>query len=153
MSKFKDLIDKVVASADPKMMHELNSILDEHLLELEEEYPDMYWEVILDIHELVNGSHFDEEMATNAVSKMKNDDGTIGAHWPYADTTSVANSAGVQFTAYNTWDWYYTLNMIYSDFYSVFGSDVNMYVRTAKAWIEDKDAPEGKAFKYFSAMC
>ena len=91
-------------------------------------------------------------MATYAVSKLQNADGSVGMHWTKVDTDQVAASQGILFTEFSSWDWYYVLNMIYSDYYSVVGSDVNMYVALAKAWIMDVDAPKGKAFLYWSAM-
>jgi len=102
---------------------------------------------------LVNGEHFDEGMAIWAVSQMKNEDGTMGAHWTETDTTSVASSEGISFDKFNRWDWYYVLNMIYSDYYNVIGSDTSTYVKMAKAFLMDGDTAEGKAFRYMIAMC
>lgn len=42
--------------------------------------------------------------------------------------------------------------MIYSDFYKVFGQDTNLYIKVAKAWLEDKDAENGKAYKYYQSV-
>ena len=36
---------------------------------------------------------------------------------------------------------------------NVIGSDTSTYIKFAKAFIMDKDVPDGKAFKYFMAMC
>lgn len=154
MSKYKKLI--AAATVSPKsaeLMQGLSKIMDEHLLELEDAHPDMYWEVIREIHELIYGCYFDEAMAMYAVTELKNEDGTEGGHWSESETTSVASSAGIGFDKFNRWDWFYTLNMIYSDYYNVIGSDTNMYIKMAAAFLNDKDAPEGKAFKYWMAIC
>ena len=150
MSKFKTLIDKSVLEADTKTMQKITAVMDDHLEELEIEHPDMYWDLIHELHEIVNGERFDEATALWAVSQMKNEDGTTGQHWTEAETTSVAMSNSVQFDTFNMYDWYYVMNMIYSDFYPIIGSDTAMYVRMAKLWIMDKDVSEGKAWRYFT---
>lgn len=153
MSKFKKLIDKAVADGDTKTMHSLTAVIDEHLMELEAEYPDLYWEVVADLHEVVNGEHFDEAMATWAVSQMDNEDGTTGEHWTEMETSSVAASEGITFDKYNKWDWYYALNMWYSDFYMIIGNNVAMYVKFTKAWLSDKDVDGStKAWEYWSEI-
>ena len=152
MSKFKTLIDKSVLEADTKTMQKITAVMDELLGELEIEHPDLYWDTIHDLHEIVNGEHFDEATALWAVSQMKNEDGTIGQHWTYEETTSVAGSNSVTFDMFNAWDWYYVMNMIYSDFYPIIGGDTAMYVRMAKLWIMDKDVEQGKAWRYFTEV-
>lgn len=154
MSKFKTLLDKIIALPDQKVsMQELASVLNEHMMKLEIVHPDVYWGVIHEMHEIVYDSHFDEDMAMYAVSKMENEDGSTGAHWNKAETDQVGANEGLAFDKFNKWDWYYVLNMIHSDYYKAIGGNTSMYFQLAKAWITDKDAPEGKAFRYWSAMC
>lgn len=43
------------------------------------------------------------------------------------------------------------MNMIYSDYCEVLGDNVTSYVRMAHKFLNDKDAPDGKALRY--AMC
>jgi len=83
---------------------------------------------------------------------MVNSDGTTGQHWAESDTTRVAKSVGVTFTDFNEWDWYFVMNMMYSDYYKIFGSTDSNYINLAKAFLEDADAPKGKAFYYWYAM-
>ena len=66
--------------------------------------------------------------------------------------TSLANGNSIYFDKFNEFDWYYALNMIYSDFAKTIGDNTSMYVLLAKDWIMDEDAPEGKDFKYWKAM-
>jgi len=153
MSRFKKLIDKLVMGADTKTMQKIGTVIDEHLTDLEAEYPKMFWEVVSELHEVVNGEHFDEEMAKCAVSQMKNEDGTTGPHWTYEQTTAVAASNGILFNTYNGWDFYYAMNMWYSDFYGVIGNDTAMYVKFVKAWLEDKDVNgANKSWLYWSEV-
>ena len=44
------------------------------------------------------------------------------------------------------------MNMVYSDYYGSIPNDPVAYAKVAKKFIEDKDAPEGKALRYYSAM-
>ena len=58
----------------------------------------------------------------------------------------------LRFDRFNVWDWYYTLNIIYSDYVAVIGNTPSTYISLAKAWINDKDAEEGKAYRYYMAI-
>ena len=44
------------------------------------------------------------------------------------------------------------MNMVYSDYYGVVDDSVGSYLKLAKKFLMDKDAPQGKAFKYYMAM-
>ena len=44
------------------------------------------------------------------------------------------------------------MNMLYSDYSEIYGSDINMYIRVAKAYMRDPDAPEGKVFDLWLAQ-
>lgn len=49
----------------------------------------------------------------------------------------------------NLWDFYYVINMYYSDYNTVIGEDITMAAKLSKAFIEDVDVPEGKAYRYY----
>lgn len=106
-------------------------------------------------YEQKHGPHFNEEYARKAVSKMENEDGTRGPHWSVEETTSIANQFGIILTgAFNKYDWFVALNMVYSDFYKVISSITNSvnikhFVEFAKAWLKDKDIDEGKMWYYY----
>lgn len=107
-----------------------------------------------DLDFIIYGPHFTKEKAMQAVSHMVNEDGTTGQHWTCEETRSVAESKGIYFSAekFNEYDWYYVMNMLYSDYYNVLGNNTDSYAKMAMAWLRDKDAPEGKAKKYCYAM-
>lgn len=116
----------------------------------------MKHEFDIEKHERKYGPHFDEECAKWCVSKMENEDGTIGAHWSIEETTQVAQQYNINLKGdkFNKYDWFVSLNMIYSDFYKVVvnmlgNSSVQYFVELTKAWINDKDVPEGKTWNYF----
>lgn len=148
----KNRIDRMLSSASDENRKKAMDAIMEYIAEMEYEDPEEYWELVTDVHEAIHGCHFDEETARFAVSKMKNDDNTTGEKWSLSDTMQVAASNGIQFDKFNEYDWYYTMNMAYSDFYKSVGNNTQMYISLAKDWISDADAPEGKAFKYWKAM-
>lgn len=92
--------------------------------------------------------YFDEELAKKAVSAMRNVDGTTGEHWSMEKTNPLAEQNGIKEKA----DFYYTMNMLYSDFSDVLGSEASTYVKMAKAYMHDPDAPEGKVFDIWLAQ-
>ena len=68
------------------------------------------------------------------------------------ETTQVANSSGIKFDKFNEYDWNYVMNMIYSDYVSILGSNVSSYAKMSEKFLMDKDAPDGKALRYAMAM-
>lgn len=132
------------AKADDALMKCFIDVLEDALCGLEEEEKLM---VMAEIHEAVCGPHFDECLAKKAVAKMRNVDGTAGEHWTMEQTDAIAGQYGI----HHKCDWYYVMNMLYSDFAKVLGSDANTYAKMAVAYINDPDAGEGKAFKLYLA--
>lgn len=122
--------------------------------EMKEYHPEQYAELCNELYVDAYGEHFNEAMAMKAVAGMQNEDGTVGAHFTVSDSDMLAQRAGLRFgeDTFNKWDWYYTLNMVYSDYYSYVPNDVGTYVNIARAFIDDKDAPSGKAYRYYAAM-
>lgn len=99
-----------------------------------------------DIYLCVNGEHFDEDLAKQAVSEMINAGGTTGEKWSKERTDEAARIVGI---TENLWDFYYVINMYYSDYNTVIGEDITMAAKLSKAFIEDVDVPEGKAYRYY----
>ncbi len=126
--------------------------LDYVITELKSLNKDLYKEIECDLYQKIYGPHFTEWLVKEATEAMENEDGTTGTHWDINQTDSMAKSNNVQFTHFNNYDFNYVMNMLYSDFYQIYANDTAVYVRLAKAWIMDKDAPEGKAFRYYMAM-
>lgn len=114
--------------------------------------PELYESLEMHLYTEMYGCHFSDWLLKKATEHMQNEDGTTGPHWTVEQTTQVGKINGVTFTRFNEYDWNYVMNMIYSDFYGVVSNDANLYAKMAKKFIEDKDAPEGKAFKYYMSM-
>lgn len=125
----------------------------DHILEvLSEECPHKYNDIYKEVYILLNGCHFNEYLLEEAYDNIINDDGTRTIKWGLADTVQVAKNNGIVFDKFNEFDWNYVMNMMYSDYKEVLGESVSTYARMAYKFLMDKDAPEGKAFKYYMAM-
>lgn len=98
------------------------------------------------LYKCLYGSHFIEPLAYEAVHGMYGMD-SKGETYPKETTDDVAKKLGLTFENYNEWDWYFTINMIASDYKGVV--DPANYAKIAKAWLEDKDVANGKAFRYW----
>ena len=113
---------------------------------------EMYEEFELDLYKEIYGCHFNKWMLEKALENLENENGSKGPHWNLEATKQAAMNNGISFNKFNEYDWCYVMNMMYSDYYSVIGNDTNNYIKLSKAFLEDRDAPEGKAFRYYSAM-
>ena len=107
-----------------------------------------YYSAYFTVHESIFGKHFNEDLAEKVVSDMENADGTSGEHWTLQQTTSLLTSNGAD---YNKYDFYYVMNMLYSDFCEVAGNDANTYFKMARAYIDDPDASDDKAYCLWKA--
>ena len=131
---------------------QVRDFADDAMSMLKETNPQTYEDLEMHLYKEIYGCHFDDFMLNKAVNSMENKDGTRGGHWSVEQTTSVAKQNGIAFTKFNEYDWNYVMNMFYSDFYGVITNDVSFYVKMSAAFLEDKDAPEGKALRYYLAM-
>ena len=144
---FQQLIDKYGRDGDIETMEHLTHKVDHFVEEVREKHPEMVEHFLIKIDLLLN-PHFSKESSKYAVSKLKNKDGTTGEHWNKETTDRVLEAKGYDF---NYCDWYYVLNMIYSDYYKSGRSD-DTYIEMAYDFLADKDAPEDKAKRYYKAM-
>ena len=131
---------------------QLRDFVDETILMVRETNNELYEKLEIHLYKMAYGCHFNEWMLECATKNMTNEDGTIGPHWTVEQTNSVARQNGIQFDNFNEYDWNYVMNMVYSDYYGAVSNDLNAYVRLARKFLEDKDAPKGKALHYYLAM-
>ena len=146
MHSYKEYWNKIIG--DDTKERAMEEIVCSALEKLKMHCPDLFYRTLYDLHCVAYGPHFDEALAKLAVSKMQNTDGTNGEHWTYEQTSQLADQQGITQKA----DWYYVMNMLYSDYSEIYGSDINMYIRVAKAYMRDPDAPEGKVFDLWLAQ-
>lgn len=119
---------------------------------LKETDKETYKDLEMFLYKKVYGCHFNKWLLEEALKSMVNEDGTKGGHWTIDETNQVADELGIRFSNYNDCDFSYTMNMIYSDYFGSVPNDVSVYAKMAKKFLEDEDAPEGKALKYYLAM-
>lgn len=148
--EIKEIMRK--AEENPVSKKKVEKILDDYLRDLEERREEEYETLRYNVYVATFGEHFCLDSAHKAVHEMENDDGTFGEHWTIEQTTSVAEQQGIKFEHFNKYDWYYTLNMMRSDYYNMFKDDTNSYIKLAKMWLCDKDVEEGKAFRYWAKV-
>ena len=155
MHWFKELMDYAVEYKNSKeSMEKITCIITDFVECMEHEMPEKVMEFRSELEMAINGPHFTEFSAEKAVSEMENDDGTTGEHWTIDETSAVAESKGVNFETkkFNIYDWYYTMNMIYSDFYLYHHGDATKVSEMAMLYLNDKDVPEGKAWICYEAL-
>ena len=135
--------------SDNEKACELHNIICEYLDSLTLDTADPKAKrMLLKLHELDCGPHFDADIAINAVANMENVDGTTGQHWTFEEVEKEAEKRNIDHPA----DLYYAINMLYSDLSNVLGKDPEKYIAVAKAlYWDDPDMPEGKLFKQYVA--
>ena len=142
----REYLDK---PSDNEKACELHNIICEYLDSLTLDTADPKAKrMLLKLHELDCGPHFDADIAINAVANMENVDGTTGQHWTFEEVEKEAQKRNIDHPA----DLYYAINMLYSDLANVLGKDPEKYIAVAKAlYWDDPDMPEGKLFKQYVA--
>lgn len=131
---------------------QLREFADDALSMIKETNHDLYETLELYLYKEMYGCHFNDWMLECATSKMINEDGSVGPHYSVEQTTGLARQYGIVFDHFNEYDWNYVMNMIYSDYYGSVSNENSSYVKLARKFIEDKDAPKGKALHYYLAM-
>lgn len=148
MTTYEEIIEPLVDSADTEDMECLTEMTSDFIEKIRSRMPQEVEQFLMKVDLKLN-PHFTEESAKYAVAHMDNEDGTVGEHWNYITTSDVLRSKSLMFRQP---DWYYVLNMMYSDYYDE-EMDDSYYIDLAIDFLKDKDAPEGKAKKYYLAMC
>lgn len=86
---------------------------------------------------------------------LENADGTTGKHFDIDQIRQVAQQIGIRFDEYSPELLCAIVNMMYSDYCKVLGNDLMLYVKLAKAFLEDDDfdgTPEEKAYLYYKCI-
>lgn len=119
-----------------------------HVERKEKDNDGFAWQDIDAEHHPEHLSKADAELWT---SHMKNSDGTVGAHWTLEQTQDVAKQRNITCDPNDFWA---VMNMMYSDYgkvakmYSV--DNTNFYADMAAAFLQDKDAVDGKLVEYWA---
>lgn len=136
---------------DPKF-GEIMKEFDKVLRMMKCENPAKHEWIKQELYIIMNGEHFTEDLLKEAYKCMENDDGSQAPKWSVAETTSVADQYNIKFEGFDKYDWNYVMNMMYSDYCLVLKENLMNYVNMANKFLHDKDAPKGKALKYYFAM-
>lgn len=98
-------------------------------------------------------AHLTIEDAKRWTSKMQNADGTTGSHWTLEQTQDVAKQRNINCDPNDFWA---VMNMMYSDYCQVAKRQSvdtpGFYADMAKAFLEDTDAVDGKAYLYWDCI-
>ena len=137
---------------EQKDVDKMLDVLDDYFNILKLEDYNAYNNLKEKIYISLNGYHFNEELLKEATYCMKNDDDTEAPKWALEQTNSVAKSSNFKFDKYNEYDYNYVMNMLYSDYCKVLGDNYTSYAKMTDKFLNDKDAPEGKALRYYIAM-
>lgn len=72
--------------------------------------------------------------------------------WTLNETNPIANSNGISMKTFNQYNWDYVMTMTYSDYCEVLGDNTTSYIKIAHKFLNDKDAPDDKALRYYMCM-
>lgn len=141
------MIKYILAEAN---INDLKNFITDLMEELKERMPEVYKETMFKLHKNVYGSHFSKCLVEYATSKMENLDGTKGAKWSIDETNKILKDYNLN---ENEFDFNYVMNMMYSDYSTFIRNDTSTCVKLSSMFLDDPDAKEGKALRYFEAMC
>lgn len=95
----------------------------------------------------------DKHTAEEWVHQMRNEDGTSGPHWNMEQAKQIMQQNGIDCEPA---EFYAALNMMYSDYCKVakkYGvNESGYYAHLAKAFLDDKDAGDGKLMRYYECV-
>lgn len=139
-----------LAKDNPTLTYTMMNYFSRYFEEHKEEAMQLFKQIYIAVY----GEHFTDWLAKEAVSKMKNADGSTGEHWTFEQAKKVAQDNGIDFADanFNEYDWYYVLNMAYSDLKPLFGDNAQYYINYVKLWLTDVDVDKGKAFRYYVSV-
>ena len=70
---------------------------------------------------------------------LENADGTMGKKYSKDQIMPAAQQLGIKFNEYSEDDFAMAVNMLYSDYCKAIGGDMMLYIKLAKAFLEDDD--------------
>lgn len=121
-----------------------------HVERKDKDNDDFAWQ---DIDAEHHPEHLSKADAESWVSRMKNSDGTKGCHWTLEQTQDVAKQRNITCDPNDFWA---VMNMMYSDYCQVAKRQSvdtpGFYADMAKAFLEDADAADGKAYLYWDCI-
>ena len=97
---------------------------------------------------------FSREMAEKWMHLIKNADGSKGPRWTLEQAGAAAKKMGIKRDPY---EWWAIVNAMYSDYCEVakhfnMPDSIDFFAGLAAAWLEDEDAEDSKAARYFTKI-
>ena len=93
------------------------------------------------------------EMADEWTEGLQNEDGSSGPHWTMEQVKQVMAQRNIKAEPI---EFYAVMNALYADYCKVFQkhnvNKIDMYADLTSAWLEDKDAEDGKAALYYECI-
>lgn len=86
---------------------------------------------------------------------LENADGTKGKKYEIEQVENTAKQLGIRFDEYSPEVFTMVVNMMYADYCKVLGNDMMLYMKMAKAFLEDADfdgEPEEKVMLYYKCI-
>ena len=138
-------IEHIIEHGTNEQMYEMREVFESAIDWLKIKDRTAYDAVEYKLHCIAHEGHLGEHLAKKWVSKMKNKDGTCGAHWSWEQVSQVVKEKGL---VVDLSDFYASLNMVYSDYYNP-KFDLANYIELAKDWMNDDDVGENKLLNYY----
>lgn len=139
--KYKEIVKSIIPYSTKEEMEKLNCMTDAFVEKVREKMPQMAEEFVHSIHD--EFFFIDYDTAKMVVDKMQNEnhEQPIGEKWDKETTLKVFADAGhpTHSDRYSENGVYFAMNMVYSDFYPMYGEDVKSYIEHAFLFLNDKD--------------
>lgn len=149
--KIKELLHKAEhKELSEEIWHKIYKHIACFVDEAKQVIPDKAETLEKEIEELVCYTPLSMEEAVHFVKHLKNNDGTVGPHWSEEEICK-AVSANPVLAKFPFQDVYAVMNMMWSDNWDSSYNDVDA-VKDTVHFLEDKDAPKNKMYRYIKAM-
>lgn len=144
-----DLYEKVKSIPEHKK-REIFCIIEDVMSEIKRKHPGYYAPIEKKFSSLIEEDCIDQYAARHFVDNLKNEDGTIGAHWDSANVKRIMEEYP-KLQEFSLWSVYVAINMIYSDYYMP-KFDTKTYAELAYKFLCDKDARADKLKWYMEEV-
>ena len=128
---------------------DLKNFVSDFMTRLECVMPQAYEELMLELHKNVYGFHFSKGLALKAVSELEDSNENKGGKYSLEEACKIRRDYNISL---NEYDFFYVLNVMYSDYSKLLNNDLVSYVKMVSLFLKVEDAPEGKALKYYLSM-
>lgn len=140
--KYGEIVRQTAKTATKQDMELLTDMTDEFVESMRERHPEKV-EMFLEEIEDEFSFFLTEREAKAVVDKMENEskEHPKGEKWNKETVLKVFADAGhpLSNARYSENGVYYAMNMVYSDYYPMYGNNVKMYVEHAYLFLNDKD--------------